>query len=122
MKQLKRIKLLPLTDFDNLNLQVASRKDFDLTGLPQEEQNKLLAELTKLAGKTPGAIIATKLGDKNFVNTQVSTAKQKSKTFTFPDPNPVYIYYNSANAHLQKSYSIKNKIYGEEQHFDHNYH
>lgn len=122
MKQLKKIKLLPLTDFDSLNLKVATRKDYDLTVLPQEEQTKLLTELFKIAGKTPGAIIATKVGDKNYVNTQVSTAKQKSKTFTFPEPNPVCIYYSSANEHLQKSYSIKNKIYTEEQHFNHHYH
>ncbi len=122
MKQLKKINLFPLTDFDNLNLQVATRKDYDLTSLSQEEQNKLFTELFNIAGKTPGAIIATKVGDKNFVNTQVSTAKQKSKAFTFPEPNPVCIYYSSANAHLQKSYSIKNKIYSEEQHFDHNRH
>lgn len=122
MKQLKKIKLLPLTDLDDVNLQIASRKDYDLTGLDKETSQELLAKLFKIAGNTPGAIIATKVGDKNFVNTQVKTAKDKSKMFTFPEPNPICIYYKSANEHLQKSYAIKNKIYSEEQHFDHNYH
>lgn len=122
MKQLKKIKLLPLTDLDSLNLQVASRKDYDLTGLGKEATQELLSKLFKIAGNAPGAIIATKVGDKNFVSTQMKTAKDKSKVFTFPEPNPICIYYKSANEHLQRSYAIKNKIYSEEQHFDHNYH
>lgn len=122
MKQLKKIKLLPLTDLDSLNLQVASRKDYDLTGLGKEVTREFLSKLFKIAGNAPGAIIATKVGDKNFVSTQVKTAKDKSKVFTFPEPNPICIYYKSANEHLQRSYAIKNKIYSEEQHFDHNYH
>ncbi len=122
MKQLKKVKLLPLTDLDSLNLQIANRKDYDLTSLGKEATQELLAKLFKIAGNAPGAIIATKVGDKNFVSTQVKTAKDKSKVFTFPEPNPICIYYKSANEHLQRSYAIKNKIYSEEQHFDHNYH
>jgi hypothetical protein len=122
MKQLKKIKLLPLTDLDDVNLQVAIRKDYDLTELEKETSQEQLAKLFKIAGNTPSAIIATKVGDKNFVNTQVITAKDKSKMFTFPEPNPICIYYKSANEHLQKSYTIKNKVYLEEQHFDYNYH
>lgn len=122
MKKLKKIKLFPLTDFDSLSLPVASEKHFDFTVLPQEDQNKALAEIFKMVGSIPEAIIATKMDGKTFVNTQISTSKQKSKTFTFPEPNPVCIYYSSANNHLQNSYSIKNKIYREEQHFDQNYH
>ncbi len=121
MKQLKKVKLLPLTDLDSLNLQVASRKDVDLTGLGKATQ-ELLSKLYKIAGNAPRAIIATKVGDKSFVSTQIKTAKDKSKVFTFPEPNPICIYYKSANEHLQQSYAIKNKIYSEEQHFDHNYH
>ncbi|HTF03516.1 MAG TPA: hypothetical protein VK826_05795 [Bacteroidia bacterium] len=122
MKQLKKVKLLPLTDLDSLNLKVTSHIDYDWTGLSKEATQELLSKLYKIVGNAPSAIIASKVGDKNFVSTQVKTSKDKSKVFTFPEPNPICIYYKSANEHLQRSYAIKNKIYSEEQHFDHNYH
>ena len=71
MKQLKKKKLLPLTDLDIVNIQVATRKDYDLTGPDNETSKELLEKLFKIADNTPGAIIATKVGEKNYVNTQV---------------------------------------------------
>lgn len=122
MKQLRRVKLLPLTDLDSLNLQVAVRKEVDLTLLDKEAQRKLLTKLFKIVENAPGSIIATKVGTKNFISTQIKTARDKSKVFMFPEPNPICIYYKSANEHLQRSYEIKNKIYSEEHHFNQNYH
>jgi hypothetical protein len=122
MKQLKKIKILPLTDFGTLNLQVASQKRYDLTVLDQTQTNELLTKLHEIVANTPGAIIATKQGDKTYVNTQIKSSKDKKKIFTFPEPNPICIYYTSANRHLQQSYALKNKLFSEEQHFDGNYH
>lgn len=122
MKQLKKIKLLPLTDLDSANLNVTDRKDYDLTEIGNDATKELMEKLYKIAESTPGVIVATKVGDKNFVNTQVKTAKDKSRVFTFPEPNPICIFYKSANEHLQNSYAIKNKIYSEDQHFDYYQH
>ncbi len=122
MKLLKHVELKPLTDFDSLNLNVASKKHYDLRGLEQEQVKELLTKVHEIVAKTPGAIIASKVGEKNFVNTQVKGSRDKSKIFTFPEPNPICIYYNSANKHLQQSYALKNKFFSEEQHFDSNYH
>lgn len=122
MKQLKQVELKPLTDFDSLNLNVASQKHYDLTGLEEGQAKKLLTKLHEIVSKAPGAIIASKVGDKTYVNTQVKGTRDKNKIFTFPEPNPICIYYNSANRHLQQSYALKNKFFTEEQHFDANYH
>jgi hypothetical protein len=122
MKQLKKIQIRPLTDFDTLNLQVASKKHYDLRGLEQGQVQELLTKLHDIVAKTPGAIIASKQGDKTYVNTQVKGARDKNKIFTFPEPNPICIYYSSANKHLQQSYALKNKFFAEEQHFAANYH
>lgn len=122
MKQLKQVELKPLTDFDSLNLNVASKKHYDLTGLEQGQVKKLLTTLHEIAAKAPGAIIASEVGDKTYVNTQIKGSRDKNKIFTFPEPNPICIYYNSANRHLQTSYALKNKFFSEEQHFDANYH
>lgn len=122
MKQLKKIEIHPLTDFDTLNLQVASKKHYDLTVLDQAQTKEILTKLHEIVAKTPGAIIASKQGDKTYVNTQIKGSRDKSKIFTFPEPNPICIYYNSANRHLQQSYALKNKFFSEEQHFDANYH
>lgn len=122
MKRFKKIQLLPLTDFEDINIQVASEKHYDLTVLGQEQTKDRLTKLNSFVNKTPGAIIASKVGDKIFVNTQVKSSIDKKKIFTFPEPNPICIYYKSANKHLEKSYTIKNKIFSEEQIFDANYH
>ena len=122
MKQLKKIAILPLTDFDTLNLQVASQKHYDLTVLDQAQIKELLTKLHEFVAKTPGAIIANKQGDKTYVNTQIKGSRDRKKIFTFPEPNPICIYYSSANRHLQQSYALKNKFFSEEQHFDANYH
>lgn len=122
MKQLKKIEILPLTDFDNLNLQVASKKHYDLTVLDQAQTKELLTKLHEIVAKTSGAIIASKQGDKTYVNTQIKGSRDRNKIFTFPEPNPICIYYSSANRHLQQSYALKNKLFSEEQHFDANYH
>lgn len=122
MKQLKKIEILPLTDFDTLNLQVASKKHYDLTVLDQAQTKELLTKLHEIVAKTPGAIIASKQGEKTYVNTQIKGSRDKSKIFTFPEPNPICIYFSSANRHLQQSYALKNKFFSEEQHFDANYH
>ena len=122
MKQLKKIEIRPLTDFDTLNLQVASTKHIDLTVLDKAQTTELLAKLHDIVAKTPGAIIASKQGAKTYVNTQIRGSRDKNKIFTFPEPNPICIYYSSANRHLQQSYALKNKFFSEEQHFDANYH
>jgi hypothetical protein len=122
MKQLKRIEILPLTDFDTLNLQVASKKHYDLTVLNQAQTKELLVKLHEIVAKTPDAIIASKQGDKTYVNTQIKGSRDRGKIFTFPEPNPICIYYSSSNKHLQNSYALKNKFFSEEQHFDANYH
>lgn len=122
MKQLKRIEVKPLTDFDTLNLKVASKKDYDLRELEQVQSKELLTKLHEIVAKTPGAIIASQYGDKNYVNTQIKGSRDRSKIFTFPEPNPICIYYSSANRHLQQSYALKNKLFSEEQHFNANYH
>lgn len=122
MKQLKRIEILPLTDFDTLNLQVASKKHYDLTVLDQTQTKELLVKLNEIVAKTPGAIIASKQGDKTYVNTQIKGSRDRGKIFTFPEPNPICIYYSSANKHLQHSYALKNKFFSEEQHFDASHH
>ncbi|HBF87457.1 MAG TPA: hypothetical protein DDX39_02355 [Bacteroidales bacterium] len=124
MRQFKKIELLPLTDFANLDIHVVDEKHFDLTklGISQEATKELLSKIYSIASKSPGVIIASKVGDRNFVNTQVKTSRDKKKLFTFPEPNPICIYYKSANEHLEKSYSIKNKLYAEEQHFNIDYH
>lgn len=122
MKQLKKIEIVPLTDFDTLNLQVASKKNYDLTVLDQAQTKELLTKLHEIVAQTPGAIIASKQGDKTYVNTQIKGSRDRSKIFTFPEPNPICIYYNSANRHLQQSYALKNKFFSEEQHFEANYH
>ena len=122
MKQLKKIEIRPLTDFETLNLQVASKKHYDLTVLDQTQTTDLLSKLYDIVAKTPGAIIASKQGDKTYVNTQIKGSRDKNKIFTFPEPNPICIYYSSANRHLQQSYALKNKFFSEEQHFAANYH
>ena len=122
MKQLKKIELTPLTDFDALNLKVATRKNYDLKVLEQVQSKELLTKLYEIVAKTPGAIIASQYGDKNYVNTQIKGSRDRSKIFTFPEPNPVCIYYSSANKHLQQSYALKSKIFSEEQHFNASYH
>lgn len=122
MKQLKRIEIRPLTDFDTLNLQVASEKHYDLTVLDQAQTKERLTKLHEIVAKTPGAIIASKQSDITYVNTQIKGSRDRSKIFTFPEPNPICIYYSSANKHLQQSYALKNKFFSEEQHFDANYH
>ena len=122
MKQLKKVEIRPLTDFDTLNLKVASEKHYDLTGLEQGQVKDLLTKLHDIVSKSPGAIIASKLGDKTYVNTQIKGTRDKNKTFTFPEPNPICIYYSSANRHLQQSYALKNQFFTEEQHFASDYH
>ncbi len=124
MKTFKTIKLLPLTDMSNLDIHVVEHKHFDLTemGVSDEAAKELFAKIFSIASKSPGVIIASNVGDKSFVNTQVKTAKDKKKIFVFPEPNPICIYYKSANEHLEKSYKIKNKLYTEEQHFNSDYH
>jgi hypothetical protein len=122
MKQLKKIELTPLTDFDTLNLKVATRKDYDLKVLEQAQSRELLTKLYEIVAKTPGAIIASQHGDKTYVNTQIKGSRDRSKIFTFPEPNPVCIYYSSANKHLQQSYALKNTLFSEEQHFNATYH
>ena len=122
MKQFKKIQLLPLTDFDSLNLNISSEKYYDLTGFDKAQVTELLSKVHSIASQAPGAIIASKLGDKTFVNTHVKGTRDKKKIFTFPEPNPICIYYKSANEHLEKSYSLKNKIFAEEQHFMSDYH
>lgn len=121
MKQLKQVELKPLTDFDSLNLNIASQKHYDLRGLDQAQIQELLSKVHEIVAKAPGAIIASKVGDKTYVNTQVKGTRDKNKIFTFPEPNPICIYYNSANRHLQQSYVLKNKFFTEEQHFAANY-
>jgi hypothetical protein len=122
MKQFKKIELLPLTDFANINIQIANKKYYDATKLGQEQTNELLTKIYSIADKIPGAIIASKVGSKTFVNTQIKGSRDKKKIFTFPEPNPICIYYKSANDRLEKSYVIKNMLFAEEQHFDGNYH
>ena len=92
MKQLKIIEIRPLTDFDKLNLQVASEKHCDMTVLDQAQTKELLTKLHELVAKTPGAIIASKQSDKTYVNTQIKGSRDRSKIFTFPEPNPICIY------------------------------
>lgn len=124
MRQFKKIELLPLTDFENLNIHVVDERHIDFTdlGINQKAQRELISKILSLASKSPEIIIASNVGDRKFVNTQVKTSRDKQKIFTFPEPNPICIYYKSANEHLEKSYSIKNKLYAEEQHFSMDYH
>lgn len=105
MKQLKKVEILPLTDFDTLNIQVASKKYYDLTVYDQSQTTELLTKLHDIVAKTPGAITASIQGDKTYVNTQIKGSRDKKKIFTFPEPNPICIYYNSATRHLQHSYT-----------------
>lgn len=123
MKQLKKIEILPLTDLDNLNLDIVEKKNYDFTGIDEDIIKELFSKLYKIAESSSGVIIASKLGDKNYVNTQIKGTRDKNKIFTFPEPNPICIYYNSANEHLQESYKLKNKFFSEEQNFsvDYNY-
>lgn len=75
-----------------------------------------------MVSRTPDAIVASKIGDKTFVNTQIKGSTNRKKIFVFPEPNPICIYYISANEHLENSSKLKNKLFTEEQHFDGNYH
>ncbi len=122
MKQLKKIKLLPLTDFDTLGLKIGTQKNINLKELASEKVKELWQTIHKIIGKNPRVIIANEFGEKKYVNTQVKGARDKNKIFSFPEPNPVCIYYSSGNSHLQISYEIKNKLFSEEQHFNANYH
>lgn len=121
MKQLKQIELRPLTDFDSLNLQVASERHYDL-GVLDQEKIAALTKIHELIAKSPGVIVASKVAGKTYVNAQVKGTRDKKKIFSFPEPNPICIYYSSANKHLQSSYALKNKFFSEEQHFNAEYH
>ncbi|MBC8109730.1 MAG: hypothetical protein H7Y04_01580, partial [Verrucomicrobia bacterium] len=92
-----------------------------MTVLDQAQAKERLTKLHEIVAKTPGAIIASKQGDKTYVNTQIKGSRDRNKTFTFPEPNPICIYYSSANQYLQKSYALKNKFFSEKQHFNGNY-
>ena len=121
MRKFKKIELFPLTDFDDLNLQIASRKNFDLTNIGQEKRNEHLGKLFDIVSKNPNVIVANKVGDKTYVSTQIKSLANKKRVFSFPEPNPICIYYLSANEQLEISYSLKNKLFSEEQHFNSDY-
>lgn len=119
MKKLKQIVLKPLTDLDNLELNVSSMIQYDLPDLESEKIAQIIKELNN---NFPDAILGTNVGDKSYVNTHIKGAQNKNRIFSFPEPNPICIYYNSANNHLQFSYDLKNKLFSGKQHYDFNKH
>ena len=122
MKQLKNVKIEPLTDFEKIKLNVARSQKIDLTDLGEEQTNKALSELFKIAGKSQGVIIATAKEGKSYINTTFKGKRDKSKIFSFPEPNPICIYFNSATQHLQAAYELKNTFFSQPQTFDHTFH
>lgn len=117
MKKFRKLNLIPLTNFKELNLNVVKNvtieiernKDVDFT------MNKLLS----YAKENPEIVtIISTVGDENFVSAQIKSSSNKKKIYTFPELNPICIYYNIANEHLEKSYELKNRINLKEQNFN----
>ncbi len=118
MKNLKEIKILPLTDFDSLQLNVVEGISLNLGVINESLINEFLSKANSLSR----VIKTSNIGNKHFVMTNIKGTMEKNKIFPFPEPNPICIYYKSANKHLEKSYSLKNKFYSHQQHFNYNSH
>lgn len=100
MGKFKKIKIKPLTDFDSLKLQVASKKRYDATVLSPDEAKEMMTKLLMIIKSSPGAIVAKPIAGTQYVSAVVRTTQQKKKMFSFPEPNPIHIYYHTANMHL----------------------
>ena len=111
MSKFRKIKVNPLTDFDNLELKVASVKGWDLTDtdVTHEQMQAIIQVALMEAGKL-GGIVATSMGGKRYVNTNFKSSANKKKIINFPEPNPICIYYKSANEHLERSLPFRNKV------------
>lgn len=99
-----------MTNFDALELKVASVKGWDITGVDPEKIKEVLQIAAAFAAKTPGAIMASSMDGKRYVNTNFRSSENKKKQIFFPEPNPICIYYKAANEHLEKSEAIKNNL------------
>lgn len=108
MRTFKKIKLIPLTDVESLELKASSKKEWDLTSLPEDKQQEAVAHVVKLFHtkfKDKGVIVAgSRSGEAPHVMTQVRSGQNKKKVFSFQEPNPVRLYYRNANVNLEKAY------------------
>lgn len=103
MPQYRKVKIVPLTELDKLNIQKASEKHYDVSELPQETQKELSQKLMHIVRKSEGAIISKPIKGKQYVSALARTTKQKGKIFAFPEPNPIHAYYKMAIEHLEKA-------------------
>lgn len=107
MANYRKVKIVPLTDLEGLDLKRASEKHYDVSALPQEIQNKLMDKLMDIVRKAKGAVVAKPIDGKQYVSAVVKTTKQKGRTFSFPEPNLIHAYYKIAVSHLEKADALQ---------------
>jgi hypothetical protein len=110
MATFKKIKVSPVTELDSLNLQKATEKHYDLTGLPPDKVKELFEKVMDIARKNPGVVVGKPVGGKQYVSAAVSPSKQKGKTFAVPEPNVIHLYYKIAVNHLDISQQKKQEF------------
>lgn len=108
MKKFKRVKIKPLTKFEETNIKIHNNYEYDASDLNDVDQAKVVSFLNKLSnGKS-----FTEIGNQSFVNSTLKPSESK-ETYIFPEPNPICIYFNQANSHLEKAIEIKEEILNE---------
>lgn len=117
MGKFRKLELTPLTNIKELNLDIV--KNVELEVERSEEVDKVLKEIFSYVKSNPDFTkIANKVGDENYISTQIKSSANKKKIYTFPEPNPICIYYNIANENLEQSYNLKNSINNKAQNFN----
>lgn len=117
MKKFRKLNLIPLTNFKELNLNVV--KNVKLEVERNKDVDLIMNELFSYAKSNPEIVTLTStIGQDDFVSTQIKSSSNKKKIYTFPELNPICIYYNIANEHLEKSLELKNRINSKEQNFN----
>jgi hypothetical protein len=106
MAKFKKIKIQGLTELEKLDLNVASSKHYTISGSP-EDFSELMAKLTEIASKSPGAIISKPVKGTQHVSAVFRPARKRTTVFAFPEPNPVQLYYDIAVSHLTEADTAK---------------